>query len=77
MKKESPTEKSLRLLHKYLEISESKSVILGSYPSDYKDLFILLAKNRLICVTHHKQQHDRKFHSYFWVFLKSKCKVLY
>jgi hypothetical protein len=27
------------LLHKYLEISASKSVILGSYPSDYKDLF--------------------------------------
>jgi hypothetical protein len=27
------------LLHKHLEISASKSVILGSYPSDYKDLF--------------------------------------
>ena len=50
------------------------AIEIGFYP---KDLFILLAKNRLICVTHHKQQHDRKFHSYFWVFLKSKCKVLY
>jgi hypothetical protein len=27
------------LLHKHLEISASKSVILGNYPSDYKDLF--------------------------------------
>jgi hypothetical protein len=27
------------LLHKYLEISASKSVILGNYPSDYKNLF--------------------------------------
>ena len=27
------------LLHKHLEISASKSVILGSYPSEYKDLF--------------------------------------
>ena len=27
------------LLHKFLEISASKSVILGNYPSNYKDLF--------------------------------------
>ena len=27
------------LFHKHFEISASKSVILGSYPSDYKDLF--------------------------------------
>jgi hypothetical protein len=27
------------LFHKYLEISGSKSVILGNYPSDYEDLF--------------------------------------
>ena len=27
------------LLHKHLEIPASKSVILGSYPTDYKDLF--------------------------------------
>ena len=27
------------LFHKYLEITASKSVILGNYPSDYKDLF--------------------------------------
>ena len=27
------------LLHKHLEISASKSVILGNYPSNYKDLF--------------------------------------
>jgi hypothetical protein len=27
------------LLHKYFEISASKSVVLGSYPSQYKELF--------------------------------------
>jgi len=27
------------LMHKFLEIAASKSVILGKYPSDYKDLF--------------------------------------
>jgi len=44
----------------------------GFYP---KDLFILLAKNRI--TDGRKQQHARKFHSYFWVFKKTKCKVDY
>lgn len=39
----------------------------GLYP---KDLFILAAKNRMIPNWQKKQQHARKFHSYFWVFQK-------
>lgn len=35
-----------------------------------KDLFVLLAKNRIIGHNHKKQQHARKFHSYFLVFIK-------
>jgi len=38
------------------------------------DLFILLAKNRLISGNMHKQQHARKFHSYFLVLLKQARK---
>jgi hypothetical protein len=34
------------------------------------DLFVLVAKNRLIGHNHHDQQHARKFHSYFCVFQK-------
>lgn len=45
---------------------------IGFYP---KDLFILLAKNRLL--DGREQQHARKFHSYFWVFKKENCKVKY
>lgn len=37
-----------------------------------KDLFILLAKNRMIGHNHANQKHARKFHSYFWVFEKGK-----
>ncbi len=48
------------------------AVQLGYYP---KDLFILLAKHRL--TDGRVQQHARKFHSYFWVFEKSNCKVDY
>lgn len=44
----------------------------GFYP---KDLFILLAKNRLN--DGRKQQHGRKYHSYFWVFKKENCKIKY
>ena len=47
---------------------------LGFYP---KDLFVLLAKQRLIGKHHHNQQHARKFHSYFIVFLKQKCPIKY
>ena len=46
----------------------------GFYP---KDMFVLTAKNRIIGHNHKKQKHARKFHSYFWVFEKSKCKVDY
>lgn len=44
----------------------------GFYP---KDLFILLAQNRI--TDGRTQQHGRKYHSYFWVFKKMKCKVNY
>lgn len=47
---------------------------INFYP---KDLFILLARSRLIGKHHHKQQHARKFHSYFIVFVKQKCPVKY
>lgn len=49
-----------------------ESMKYGFYP---KDLFVLLAKARLN--DGRKQQHARKFHSYFWVFKKDKCKVEY
>jgi tRNA G10 N-methylase Trm11 len=43
-----------------------------------KDLFILLAKNRLVAKWQLKNQKNaRKFHSYFLVFEKSKRKVQY
>lgn len=44
----------------------------GFYP---KDLFILLAMNRIN--DGREQQHARKYHSYFFVFQKKKCKVKY
>ncbi len=44
----------------------------GFYP---KDLFILLAKARM--TDNRKQQHARKFHSYYWVFKKERCNVNY
>ena len=48
---------------------------LGFYP---KDLFILLAKNRLVANWQVKNQKNaRKFHSYFWVFQKTNKKVEY
>ena len=45
---------------------------LGFYP---KDIFILVAKNRLIRFK--TQQHARKYHSYFLVFIKQKNPVQY
>ena len=48
--------------NKVYEIAER----IGFYA---KDLFVLLAENRMIGKFHHKQQHARKFHSYFWVFI--------
>ncbi len=50
------------------------AINLGFYP---KDLFVLLAKSRIIGKHHHKQQHARKFHSYFIVFIKQKCPIKY
>ncbi len=46
----------------------------GFYP---KDLFILTAKHRIKGHNHGNQKHARKFHTYFWVFQKTKCKVRY
>ena len=50
----------------------NEAVKFGFYP---KDLFILIAKNRLI--NQKSQIHARKFHCYFWVFKKELCKVNY
>jgi hypothetical protein len=57
----------------YIEIV-NYALSLGFYP---KDLFVLLARNRIIGKHHHKQQHARKFHSYFIVFIKQKSPVKY
>lgn len=48
------------------------AVRAGFYP---KDLFILVAKNRLNHMQ--RQLHARKYHSYFWVFEKKDSKVIY
>jgi hypothetical protein len=50
------------------------AVTLGFYP---KDVFVLVAKNRIIGATHHKQQHARKYHSYFIIFVKQASPVKY
>jgi hypothetical protein len=50
----------------------NEALKIGFYP---KDLFILLARNRLN--DGRKQQHARKYHSYFLVFKKEKCKIDY
>ncbi len=50
---------------------------IGFYP---KDLFILLSKSRLNSFNKgkwKKQEHARKYHSYFWVFQKTNCNVNY
>ena len=46
----------------------------GFYP---KDLFILVAKNRLISPNMRNQKHARKYHCYFWVFEKRQSRVTY
>jgi len=51
----------------------NKALETGFYT---KDLFILLAKNRIIGKMK-KQQHARKYHSYFWVFQKKKVNIPY
>jgi hypothetical protein len=50
----------------------NKALEIGFYP---KDLFVYFAKNRID--DGRKQQHARKYHSYFWVFEKSTCKINY
>lgn len=52
----------------------NEAVKTGFYP---RDLFILLAKNRLIADWQKNQKHARKFHCYFWVFEKSRRKIEY
>jgi SAM-dependent methyltransferase len=54
---------------------EQEAIKCGYYP---KDLFILLAKNRLVADWQLKgQKNARKFHSYFWVFQKNNKKIAY
>lgn len=50
------------------------AVEIGFYP---KDLFILAAKNRMTSGKWKRQEHARKHHSYFLVFIKEKSKVDY
>lgn len=50
----------------------NEAVRIGFYP---KNLFILLAKNRIVADWQLKNQKNaRKFHCYFWVFEKSSKK---
>lgn len=52
-----------------------EAVKLGFYP---KDMFVLLAKNRIVADWQLKNQKNaRKFHSYFWVFEKNNKRILY
>ncbi len=57
----------------HIEIT-NYAIDLGMYP---KDIFILLAKNRLRSWNHQIQNHSRKFHSYFLVFGKQKRTIGY
>lgn len=53
----------------------ANAIKIGFYP---KDLFVLLAKNRLVADWQlRNQKHARKFHSYFWVLEKNDKKVEY
>ncbi len=48
---------------------------IGFYP---KDLFVLLAKNRLVADWQKRNQnHARKYHCYFWVFEKTDRRIEY
>ena len=52
-----------------------KAIESGWYP---KDLFILLAKNRIVANWQKdNQKHARKFHCYYWVFQKNDKKIKY
>ena len=53
----------------------NEAIKIGFYP---KDMFVLLAKNRLVADWQLKNQKNaRKFHSYFWVFEKTNKRILY
>ena len=52
----------------------NEAVRIGFY---VKDLFVLLAKNRIVADWQRNQKHARKFHSYYLVLKKSKRKVEY
>jgi hypothetical protein len=52
----------------------TEAVKIGLYP---KDLFILLAKQRVLSSKHSEQQHARKYHCYYWVFKNIKSRVKY
>ena len=53
----------------------NEAVKIGFYP---KDLFILLAKSRVVANWQAKNQKNaRKYHSYFWVFQKNNMKIEY
>jgi len=52
----------------------NQAIKLGFYP---KDVFILLSKNVILSPKHNKQQHARKFHSYFTVFKKENNRIKY
>lgn len=53
----------------------NEAIKVGFYP---KDLFVLLAKNRIVADWQVKNQKNaRKYHSYFWVFEKSDKKIEY
>ncbi len=53
----------------------NEAIKLGYYP---KDLFILLAKNRIVADWQRvNQQNARKYHSYFWVFQKCDTVIKY
>lgn len=52
-----------------------QAIKVGFYPVD---LFILLAKNRLVADWQAKnQKHSRKYHCYFWVFKKCEKRIDY
>ncbi len=52
-----------------------RAVETGFYP---KDLFVLLARNRIIADWQAaNQKHARKYHCYFWVFQKTDRRVEY
>lgn len=54
---------------------QQEAIKMGFYPVD---IFILLAKNRIVADWQAKNQlHARKYHSYFWVFKKCKKKISY